>query len=133
MSGTHEEQAALMAVLEQIIDKMQTHGWAVMGTADDDGPFSYTVGLTQHRVPELIVENLPPHEATLILNDLARRHTQIDPFTHGQVTQVGGRIVRFDARQDLDRLVFVRQLYQDNNPVPPTALTITFTPYGRPR
>jgi len=50
-------------------------GWSVtmvMPTDDDPGtPFAYTVGLTGHDLPELIIAGLPPRVAHTLLNDLA--------------------------------------------------------------
>ncbi|MFI7208069.1 DUF4262 domain-containing protein [Micromonospora aurantiaca (nom. illeg.)] len=84
---------------EQIID---TTGWAVMHVlpTDDDpdttAPFAYTVGLTEHDVPELVIAGLDPHIAQALLNDLARRvHDRAERLTHGQ--RVTDLLAGYDA------------------------------------
>jgi hypothetical protein len=84
---------------EQIID---TVGWAVMHVlpaADDPDtttPFAYTVGLTAHDYPELLIAGLPPEVAHGLLNDLAGRvYDRADRFTHGQ--RVSDLIAGYDA------------------------------------
>lgn len=60
------------ARLRQVIAE---HGWAVQTVHGDliDPSFSYTVGLTEAGLPELIIVGLPERTAGLILNQLARR------------------------------------------------------------
>lgn len=72
----------------EIIDRV---GWAVtavLPTAADPtggGPFAYTVGLTAHGYPELIIAGLHPATAQALLNDLASRvYDRAERFTHGQ-------------------------------------------------
>ncbi|MEU6020810.1 DUF4262 domain-containing protein [Micromonospora sp. NPDC047134] len=79
-----------------------TKGWAVthvLPTDDDHGttaPFAYTVGLTAHDHPELIIAGLPPLVAHTLLNDLARRiYDKAERFTHGQ--RISDLIVGYDA------------------------------------
>jgi hypothetical protein len=72
---------------EQIID---TVGWTVMHVPTDADPdptalFAYTVGLTPHDNPELLIAWLPPQAAHALLNDLAGRvYDKAERFTHGQ-------------------------------------------------
>jgi hypothetical protein len=73
---------------EEIIGRV---GWAVtmvMPTARDPDtvtPFAYTVGLTAHDFPELLIAGLDPDTSQALLNDLARRvYDQAQRFTHGQ-------------------------------------------------
>jgi hypothetical protein len=73
---------------ERIIDRV---GWAVMHVlpTDDDpdttAPFSYTIGLTGHGYPELLIAGLPCEIAHTLLNDLAGRvYGKAQRFTHGQ-------------------------------------------------
>jgi hypothetical protein len=57
--------------------QIQSVGWAVTGvvpTPDHPGaPFAYTVGLTEHHHPELVIAGLDPAIGMEILNDLAGR------------------------------------------------------------
>jgi hypothetical protein len=83
----------------EIID---TVGWAVMHVmpAEDDPdteiPFAYTVGLTAHGYPELLIAGLPPEIGHELLNDLATRvYDQARRFTHGE--RIGDLIVGHDA------------------------------------
>ena len=73
---------------DEIIDRV---GWAVMhilpteNDPDTATPFAYTVGLTAHRHPELLIAGLPPEVARRLLNDLAGRlYDTAERFTHGQ-------------------------------------------------
>jgi hypothetical protein len=84
---------------QQIIDRV---GWAVMHvlpTEDEPDtvtPFAYTVGLTAHGYPELLVAGLPPEIAHGLLNDLAGRvYDQARRFAHGQ--RIGDLIAGYDA------------------------------------
>lgn len=58
-------------LLQPVIDRC---GWAVQGVGGSKvrAPFSYTVGLTLRRLPELVVTGKPQVEAGQILNDMAR-------------------------------------------------------------
>lgn len=84
---------------EQIIDRV---GWAVMHVlpTDDDPdtttPFAYTVGLSAHDDPELLIAGLPPEVAHGLLNDLAGRvYDRAERFTHGQ--RIDDLIAGYDA------------------------------------
>jgi hypothetical protein len=72
---------------DQIIDRF---GWAVVCVLphdpdDDPTVFAYTVGLTAHDHPELIIAGLPPHTAQALLNNLAGRvYDKAQHFHHGQ-------------------------------------------------
>jgi hypothetical protein len=71
---------------KQLIDQF---GWAVTNvfpTEDDPvSPFSYTVGLTAHGYPELIIAGLDPATSQALLNDLAARvYDRAERFTTGQ-------------------------------------------------
>lgn len=50
------------------------HGWAVQGVhaTETAPPFSYTVGLTDAGLPELIIIGLPTNVAGIVLNRLAK-------------------------------------------------------------
>ncbi|MDG4834181.1 DUF4262 domain-containing protein [Solwaraspora sp. WMMD1047] len=84
---------------EEIIDRI---GWAVMHvlpTYDDPDittPFAYTVGLTAHDYPELIIAGLPPEVAHGLLNDLAGRlYDKAERFACGQ--RISDLIAGYDA------------------------------------
>jgi len=79
-----------------------TIGWAVIHVlpTDDDPdtstPFAYTVGLTGHDYPELLIAGLPPEAAHGLLNDLAGRvYDKAERFTHGQ--RISDLIAGYDA------------------------------------
>lgn len=46
-------------------------GWSVQYVESDRMPFAYTVGLTEHRLPELLVTGVSPHHAVDLLNRVA--------------------------------------------------------------
>ena len=82
---------------DDIIDRV---GWAVtavLPTPDDPGaPFAYTVGLTAHGHPELIIAGLDPLIAQALLGDLAGRvYDTAARFTHGQ--RVTDLLAGYDA------------------------------------
>lgn len=118
-----------MALLfRQVMDTIDRNGWAVIVAPDSDGLIhGYTVGLTFHRVPELHVQGVRPEKTHETLNSLAERHIKGDPFTAGQLTQAAGRHVKLEAMPDLGPLNMVRALFGDNDPVPPTALNVSFS------
>jgi hypothetical protein len=73
---------------EQLIEEI---GWAVTAVVPDmDDPdeacaFAYTVGLTAHDFPELLVVGLDPGVSQSLLNDLAQRvYDKARVFTHGE-------------------------------------------------
>lgn len=83
-------------------DIIDTVGWAVtavLPTADDPAttcPFAYTVGLTAHDYPELVIAGLDPVTAQALLNDLASRvYDRAERFTHGQ--HIHDLIAGYDA------------------------------------
>jgi len=82
-----------MSGIDDVLRRQQEHidkvGWSVMAvlpTDDDPGsPYAYTVGLTAHAYPELVIAGLPPHIAHALLNDLASRvYDRAERFHHGQ-------------------------------------------------
>ncbi|WJK33145.1 DUF4262 domain-containing protein [Solwaraspora sp. WMMA2065] len=77
-------------------------GWAVTAVLpdndgdDEHGPFAYTVGLTRHGYPELVIAGLDPCIAHAILNTAAGRvYDRAERFTHGQ--HVNGLIAGYDT------------------------------------
>jgi hypothetical protein len=65
--------------LHALLAKQDHHiadvGWAVTLVIPDadEAPFAYTVGLTAHTAPELVITGLPPDIAHTLLNDMATR------------------------------------------------------------
>jgi Domain of unknown function (DUF4262) len=59
--------------LDHLRDLIGQHGWAVQAVARDRirPPWAYTVGLTAHGRPELVVTGLPASRAGSLLNDVA--------------------------------------------------------------
>ena len=83
----------------EIVDRV---GWAVtfvLPTADDPddaAPFAYTVGLTAHDHPEVLIAGLDAATSQALLNDLASRvYDKAEIFHHGQ--RVGDLIADYDA------------------------------------
>jgi len=65
------------------------YGWAVTAVlptpTEPCTPFAYTVGLTEHTQPELVIAGLDPLIAQALLNDLAQRVVEHGQrLTHGQ-------------------------------------------------
>ncbi|MFJ6199129.1 DUF4262 domain-containing protein [Micromonospora sp. NPDC092111] len=80
-----------------IIDQV---GWAVTlvppDPDDSTAAFAYTVGLTAHDHPELLIAGLDPAIAQQLLNDLAARvYDRAERFTHGQ--RISDLIAGYDA------------------------------------
>ena len=77
------------ALIARIQDHIDRFGWsvtAVVPTYDDPcTPFAYTVGLTEHAHPELVIAGLDPITSQALLNDVADRvvHRQAR-FDHGR-------------------------------------------------
>jgi len=59
--------------LEYLSGLIEKFGWAVLGVERDriHPPWAYTVGLTPHGRPELVVTGLPLRRATKLLNEVA--------------------------------------------------------------
>lgn len=66
-SSTREDYRAHMR------DTIARCGWAVQGVARDRArpPWAYTVGLTSHGKPELVVTGMPVEHAGWLLNEVA--------------------------------------------------------------
>ncbi|MFI7493078.1 DUF4262 domain-containing protein [Micromonospora echinaurantiaca] len=82
-----------MSSLDEFFRTQQKHideiGWSITAVlpapGETDTPFAYTVGLTEHNLPELVIAGLDPLIAQALLNDLARRvHDRAERLTHGQ-------------------------------------------------
>ena len=93
-----------MDEFDEVLSRQDEHidrvGWSVtvvLPTDDDPGaPFAYTVGLTEHGFPELVIAGLAPPIAQALLNDLAGRvYDQATRFRHGQ--RVADLLAGYDA------------------------------------
>lgn len=93
-----------MDAFDEVLRRQGEHidrvGWSVtMVAPTDDDPgvtFAYTVGLTAHAFPELVIAGLPPAIAHALLNDLAGRvYDTAVRFGHGQ--RIGDLVVGYDA------------------------------------
>lgn len=116
---------AVTLLLQEILKTIDKCGWAIIGTAKEDGtPFSYTAGLTFLRVPELYIENQDYIVASRILNELASRQQKAGAFDKNQVTQVDEYKVKLVVRESISGMNVVKGLFGDNDPVPPTALNV---------
>ncbi|WP_019030727.1 DUF4262 domain-containing protein [Salinispora arenicola] len=80
----------------EMIDRV---GWSVTlvnADPDDSVAIAYTVGLTAHGYPELMVAGLALALAHQLLNDLAARvYNRAERFTHGQ--RISDLIADYDA------------------------------------
>ena len=77
---------------------IDAHGWAVQGIERerDRPPWAYTVGLTPHARPELLVTGLPLRQAARLLNLVAAHAMHAEaPVVGEQVPLVGGPLVEF--------------------------------------
>jgi hypothetical protein len=82
--------------LEHLRGLLERHCWIVIGVGRGRyrPPYSYTVGLTDHGKPELVVTGLPQRRATDLLNDVAAHVMHADPPTPGeQVPLIGGPLI----------------------------------------
>jgi hypothetical protein len=82
--------------LEHIRQLVRTYGWAVQGVERQGmrPPWAYTVGLTGHRRPELVITGMGLTHATEVLNAAAGHMLQAGPPVPGhQVTLAGGPLV----------------------------------------
>ena len=72
------------------------HGWAVQRVERDRSrpPWAYTVGLTSHGRPELVVTGMPVDRAAQLLNDVAAHVLHADAPSPGeQITLDGGPVI----------------------------------------
>lgn len=54
-------------------ERIVAHGWAVQHVESDRMPFSYTIGLHDRGLPELLVTGLPAKDALWLLDSFAKR------------------------------------------------------------
>jgi Domain of unknown function (DUF4262) len=78
-----------LAHMREMIDG---HCWAVQGVERDriHPPWAYTVGLTEHGRPELVVTGLPLTRATLLLNNVASHVLHAEAPRPGEVVPLIG-------------------------------------------
>ncbi|MEV0269842.1 DUF4262 domain-containing protein [Hamadaea sp. NPDC050747] len=100
MSHNRPESAPLTPGQQQWLQHtIETAGWAIIFSAMDavtvDVPFAYTVGLTEHDLPEMLITGVQEAIAGKLLNDLARRATGGNRFHHEQ--RISDLISNFDA------------------------------------
>lgn len=105
-----------MEPLDELRQLIAEHGWAVRHVVDPDPArcLSYTVGLTAHLHPEVVMTGLPPQVAHTFLNVaghvVCRQHGH---FAAGEDTPVlaEGRAFPVIAVTDTSGLVAVAELY----------------------
>jgi Domain of unknown function (DUF4262) len=71
---------------------LQRHCWIVQGVQRERNrsPYAYTVGLTAHGRPELVVTGLPYHRAVDLLNGVAEHVLHADAPRVGEVIPLRG-------------------------------------------
>jgi hypothetical protein len=57
--------------LDVLRSTIREHGWVIQAVEDDRAPYSYTVGLRQRGLPELLMTGLAPKRAARLLNHAA--------------------------------------------------------------
>ncbi len=90
--ATHEEFLGYMARI------IAEQGWAIQGVERDRDrpPWAYTVGLTEHGIPELVATGLHLPRAVKLLNGVAAHALHAAVLIPGeQVPLVGGPLVEF--------------------------------------
>lgn len=82
--------------LDYLSGLIEEFGWAVLGVERDriHPPWAYTVGLTPHGRPELVVTGLPLRRATKLLNEVAAHTMHAAPPSPGeQIAWRGGPFI----------------------------------------
>lgn len=83
-----------IAKLDAIIEK---HGYAVQSVMDNP-PMSYTVGLTDLGLPELVMVGVPIPSMQAIINEAVARMRSTQPFAPGQLqSELANLPLRIDA------------------------------------
>lgn len=74
--------------LKTLQEMIKQYGWTVQGVFDAEGGpfFSYTVGLTEAGLPELIVSGLGPQQGIVVLNNAAKVHSR-EELEHGHTSE----------------------------------------------
>jgi Domain of unknown function (DUF4262) len=112
------------------LQKIQTHGWAVVavGADGDDAAFAYTLGLTRfHGHPELLVSGMNSRDAAVVLNEFGDLVGQGLRFAPGQlILRDDGHRFQLIPVDDPAQLVEAQELYSsENGPVP--ALQVVYS------
>jgi hypothetical protein len=76
--------------LDHVRDLMARSGFMVQGVTGDrrHSPWAYTVGLTPHGKPELVVTGLPVARAARLLNSVGNHLLHADPPRPGEQVQL---------------------------------------------
>jgi hypothetical protein len=86
--------------LQHLHGVIALHGWAVQGVERDRfrPPWAYTVGLTGHHAPELVVTGMPVRRAAGLLNDVAAHVLHAAAPAPGEQVQLeDGPLIEFVA------------------------------------
>jgi hypothetical protein len=59
--------------LDILRDTVKDHGWAVQYVESERRPFTYTIGLHDLGLPELLITGLPPQTSARLLNSIAHQ------------------------------------------------------------
>lgn len=90
-------------------------GWAVQGVERDRirPPYAYTVGLTPHGKPELVVTGMRLHRAAALLNDVAVHVMHaVAPEPGERIPLIDGPLVEFvEVRVPSAHLLVAGELY----------------------
>lgn len=75
---------------EHMQELIASFGWAVQGVERDriHPPWAYTVGLTGHRRPELVITGMELDQATAVLNGVAAHLVHAEPPAPGTQAQL---------------------------------------------
>jgi hypothetical protein len=82
--------------LDHLRDLISWHGWTVQGVERDRlrPPWAYTIGLTEHGLPELVVTGIPLVPAAELLDDVAAHCLHAKPPEPGErVELVDGPVI----------------------------------------
>ena len=107
-----------MDPLEELQELIARHGWAVRHVVDPDPAacVSYTVGLTAHLHPEIVMTGLPPQVAHAFLNIagavVVRQHGHFAPGDRTTELAEAGTFEVIEVT-DTSALTAVQSLYGD--------------------
>ncbi|GAB3598988.1 DUF4262 domain-containing protein [Angustibacter peucedani] len=122
------------------LEKIEQFGWMVQGVAGgaDEPSFCYTVGLTPHGLPELVVFGLPYSVSVHVLNDLANRlvnGSQEVPPPGSAVSELladGYDPVVVEVDDSSEHLLLANRLYGVDGPVAALQLVVPDPAYRFP-
>lgn len=101
--------------LDRLRSIISSCGWAVQGVEGEGlhPPWAYTIGLTAHDAPELVVSGMESREASALLNDVAHHVLHYSGFAPGeQIALECGPVVEVVAvAQPVVHLIFAVELY----------------------